>query len=68
MGSDAFGTVDNLDAEVIFAGAVGLEVSGFLVAAAPPAGFLAAAAESGRLTSSTKREKTPIFQCVHHLN
>lgn len=59
--------MDNLDAELSFAGAAGLEVSGFLVAAAPPVGFLAAAAESGRLTSSTKRKKTPIFQCVHHL-
>lgn len=53
LGSAAFAVVDNLEAELVFTVAVGLEGSGFLVAADVGAvgGFLATAADGGRLIS-----------------
>lgn len=51
--------MDHLEAELVFTVAVALEDSGFLVAVDGGAvvGFLATAAEGGRLTSGAKIEK-----------
>lgn len=64
LGSAAFAVVENLEAEFCFTVAVGLEGSGFLVAAEVVAvvGFLATAAESGRLTSGAKKKKKHQFK------
>lgn len=53
MGSAVFAVVDHLEEELDFAVPVGLDGSGFLVAVDVVAvvGFLATAAEGGRLTS-----------------
>lgn len=58
LGSAIFVVVDNLEEELIFTVAVGLEGSGFLVAVdiVVVVGFLARAADGGRLTSGRKRK------------
>lgn len=58
LGSAIFVVVDNLEEELIFRVAVGLEGSGFLVAVdiVVVVGFLARGADGGRLTSGRKRK------------
>lgn len=63
LGSAAFVVVDNLEAELLFRVAVGLDGSGFLGAEdiVVVVGFLATAVEGGRLTSDQKRNKVHSF-------
>lgn len=58
LGSAVFAVVDHLEEELVFAVPVGLDGSGFLVVTDVVAvvGFLATAAEGGRLTSADKEK------------